>query len=404
MKIIVKCSELSFRQSLGLEGYAEVAIRSIAPRVQKLILICTIGDVDTVKRLFGDIDNIEFRIDPISKIRKRHKASRGLLKFILQCVIYFYGHFFQWYEFWRLDRMKADVIFSPAHWRKTFHTRTPQVSTIHAILSDYTSRQIQASDSHVKNSAAIITAWPGPYHDILSRWPEVKDRLFMVPFMTNVCQFGDFSKPDIADDYYFYPACAIPRKNHANLIQAYGIAKQKGVTLPVLVLTGGKRESFGDAIKELKALAEKLGVADRIKFTGFISEDDMKALYAHCKAAISSSHSEAGMAAIQEGASLGKPVACSDIPNARYHAEMYDLKAMFFDKDNPENIADALIEFEKNIDRYAASSRKAQKYIEAINSDYMGDCFVDIFKWVAGKSPKPAWFPFKEVKDNTITA
>ncbi|MDR0334463.1 MAG: glycosyltransferase [Methanomassiliicoccaceae archaeon] len=63
---------------------------------------------------------------------------------------------------------------------------------------------------------------------------------------------------------------------------------------------------------ELKALAAELGVADRVIFTGFVSDAELPLHYAAADAAVSTSPHEAQCLAIMDAMSCGLPVACPD--------------------------------------------------------------------------------------------
>lgn len=182
-----------------------------------------------------------------------------------------------------------------------------------------------------------------------------------------------------------------PRKNHINLIKAYGCLNKKGIEPPLIVFSGGGAPHL---IKELIKAAESLGVSEKFMFLGYVSKEAMAALYRNCNAVISSSFWEAGMAIIQEGGMCGKPILCSDIEPAREHAKLFNINVCFFDPYNPEDIANKIIEFENDIDRYTDSSIKASAVIGLINYKYMGKCYSDIFSYAAGQATKPQWAPF----------
>jgi glycosyltransferase involved in cell wall biosynthesis len=68
-----------------------------------------------------------------------------------------------------------------------------------------------------------------------------------------------------------------PRKNLIRLVEAYSYLHRTGVrsNLPVLVLVGKQAWLYGET---LRAVAES-GCADKIIFTGYVSENDLPALY-----------------------------------------------------------------------------------------------------------------------------
>ena len=78
----------------------------------------------------------------------------------------------------------------------------------------------------------------------------------------------------IEGDYLIYTGIYKPRKNHAGLLRAFQSLLRRRVSVQ-LVLAGPLNE--GEA--ELRKLAGELGVAERVIFTGFVSDADLSALY-----------------------------------------------------------------------------------------------------------------------------
>lgn len=65
-----------------------------------------------------------------------------------------------------------------------------------------------------------------------------------------------------------------PRKNHARLVEAF--AQVASQTNAVLVVAGGK----GWQYEAVHQLVERLGLAERVRFPGFVDDADLPALYA----------------------------------------------------------------------------------------------------------------------------
>jgi glycosyltransferase involved in cell wall biosynthesis len=67
-----------------------------------------------------------------------------------------------------------------------------------------------------------------------------------------------------------------PRKNFARLIQAFAQLRRDDVTL---VIAGGQ----GWLYDEIYAAPRKFGVSERVKFLGFVPDEDLPALYSLCE-------------------------------------------------------------------------------------------------------------------------
>lgn len=113
------------------------------------------------------------------------------------------------------------------------------------------------------------------------------------------------SKFDLGDSrVVVYPAVTHPHKNHRLLIRLLA-ENWRDV---VLVCAGSR----GLAHDEVTALAAELGVADRVRMTGRVSDDDRDGLLALAEAMVFPSKYEGFGAPLVEAMMIGTPVICSD--------------------------------------------------------------------------------------------
>lgn len=110
-----------------------------------------------------------------------------------------------------------------------------------------------------------------------------------------------------------YPAEFSKRKNHAELLRAFAITY--GAVPEALLLLCGD----GKLQKETEALAERLGLRDRVRFLGWC--DRMEEVYAACDLAVSSSVSEGLPFNIIEAQLCALPVVASRI---RGHTDLIE--------------------------------------------------------------------------------
>jgi len=135
--------------------------------------------------------------------------------------------------------------------------------------------------------------------------------------------------------FVFYPAVAWPHKNHARLLEAIALLRDRGTAVR-LVLTGGPSAAQG-------VLAEKcrlLGIADLVEIAGLVPTGEMRALYAAASAVVVPTLFEAASGPVSEAWLEGTPAACSDIPQLRAQA---DGAVEFFDPHSASAIADRVI-------------------------------------------------------------
>ena len=84
---------------------------------------------------------------------------------------------------------------------------------------------------------------------------------------------------------------------------------------------------------------ESSGLGDAVRFTGFVSQSDMRVIFEMAHAVIFPSLFEGAGLGVVEAMHMGKPIACSDIPAFR---EYVGAGAYYFDPHDVQAIAHAL--------------------------------------------------------------
>lgn len=107
--------------------------------------------------------------------------------------------------------------------------------------------------------------------------------------------------------YFLAVGTVEPRKNFSRLIQAYQHLFQEHRDIPDLIIAG----RWGWMYEETVALPEKLGVAERVKFLQYVSEDTLATLYQHATAMVYPSLYEGFGLPVIEAMSYGIPVVAS---------------------------------------------------------------------------------------------
>jgi len=116
-----------------------------------------------------------------------------------------------------------------------------------------------------------------------------------------------------------------PRKNQIGLIQAFEELLASYPDLQHRLVLVGKEGWKG---AEVRRRAGRSPVADRIHFTGFVSDEDLKWLYAACEIFVFPSYYEGFGLPILEAMASGRAVACSKATAA---PEVADACAILFD-------------------------------------------------------------------------
>jgi glycosyltransferase involved in cell wall biosynthesis len=116
-----------------------------------------------------------------------------------------------------------------------------------------------------------------------------------------------------------------PRKNHLGLIGAFEDLIRAHPQLPHHLAIVGKETWYAPTVC---AAAKKSQVADRIHFTGFVDDEELRRLYGACDLFVYPSFYEGFGLPILEAMACGRAVACS---NTSAMPEVADSAALLFD-------------------------------------------------------------------------
>jgi glycosyltransferase involved in cell wall biosynthesis len=114
----------------------------------------------------------------------------------------------------------------------------------------------------------------------------------------------------VEDDFILFVGTVEPRKNLLTLVRAFDELTRRTNLRPQLVIAGKK----GWLTEELYVLIEESGLGSRILFTGYVSDEDLAALYSSCRVCVYPSLYEGFGLPPLEAMSCGAPVITSRIP------------------------------------------------------------------------------------------
>lgn len=171
-------------------------------------------------------------------------------------------------------------------------------------------------------------------------------------------QFAEVRKRlSIEDDFLLFVGTIEPRKNLLTLVRALEKILRAGSLRPQLVIAG--REGW--LMDDLFAYIRGAGLQDRLRFTGYLSDEDLSALYSSCSAFIYPSLYEGFGLPPLEAMACGAPVITSRIPSIM---EVVGQAALLFEPTDTEALAESIIKLLEDEDererlRAAAIERAA---------------------------------------------
>ena len=153
------------------------------------------------------------------------------------------------------------------------------------------------------------------------------DRIDVLPFVSPSAHAGEVSEARrrevrarhrIPDRYVLYPAAFWPHKNHARIIEAIErLARTKQLRVDV-VFCGSRGDAERDEqFSLLMQMAAQCGVMDQVHVPGYVSADELAALYAGATALVMPTFFGPTNIPVIEAWAHGCPVLTSDIPGIR---------------------------------------------------------------------------------------
>jgi glycosyltransferase involved in cell wall biosynthesis len=201
---------------------------------------------------------------------------------------------------------------------------------------------------HLRRAMAVITGTKVGKAELMSFYRLPEERIHILPHPTPSFTLTATASDDadvivkfnLGKGYLLYPAQFWAHKNHVNLLLAMKLLSDGGHPVPDLALAGSDKGNRDF----IKSKASELGLADRVRFLGFVTTEELVALYRHAGALVYPSFSGPENLPPLEAFALGCPVVASDFPGAR---EQLGEAALLFDPKDPDAIMRAILQVQQ---------------------------------------------------------
>jgi len=145
----------------------------------------------------------------------------------------------------------------------------------------------------------------------------------------------------IEDDFLLFVGTLEPRKNLLTLLKAFEQIVRQTSLRPQLVIAGGE----GWLMDETFLFIKDSGIGDRLRLTGYLGDDELRALYSACRIFIYPSLYEGFGLPPLEAMACGAPVIAGRVPALR---EVLGSAARLVDPLNVEALAGSMVELIEN--------------------------------------------------------
>ncbi|HNR86833.1 MAG TPA: glycosyltransferase family 1 protein [Spirochaetota bacterium] len=152
---------------------------------------------------------------------------------------------------------------------------------------------------------------------------------------------GNIGRISITAPYLFYPAQFWPHKNHIVILEALSLLRQQGTAEFSAVFTGSDKGNLG----YIRAQIARLGLEDTVHIPGFVSRDELAALYRGAFALVYPTLFGPDNLPPLEAFALGCPVLVAEIPGAR---EQLGAAPLYFSPTSERDLAKAILGLSRN--------------------------------------------------------
>ena len=248
------------------------------------------------------------------------------------------------------SRNGLDLVHAPTHYGTFVPGRCRNVITIHDVtplLYPETHGRMQVYYHRfilprvLDRADAVITISECSKRDILRCYGIAESKLHVVyngvdaRFAPGLSRDSDFTK-SLPARYILNIGTLEARKNLPRLIEAFALARKKGLTHPLVI--GGVK---GWRMSQLANIVEQCGVSQAVHFLGYVDDADIPALYANAEFFVYPSLYEGFGLPVLEAMGCGTPVITSNVSSL---PEVAGDAALLIDPRDVQDLAEKLLQ------------------------------------------------------------
>jgi len=300
----------------------------------------------------------------------------------------------------------ADVLYSPAFGTPRL-SATPRILMVHDLIPRLqpweTGRARWYWSQYLPESAtwadAVITNSRQTRLDLCRLVPVDPARVFVNPLGLP----WDLAEPPDAaadaewrarcpfDRYLLFVGSLVPRKAPGLLLAAIARLRQRGLSVPVVLVGEGDPHRW-----ELQAEAQRAGIADLCSWQAFVSDDaSLKAIYTAAHCTVSPSLAEGFNLPLIESASVGTPVICSELP---VHREVLGRAGTYAAVGDPDSLAEAIARLWTQDAEHREMAARSRGVAQQYRWDHHAAGIAMLALTLAARKPLPAEETFAEIR------
>lgn len=222
------------------------------------------------------------------------------------------------------------TLFHGTNYEVPLRAQCPTVVTIHDLSlllhsSTHEARAVRRArllqPLMARKANLIITPSEAVRNEVCEHLKIAPDKVFATPLaprgsftpMTPEETVAVRKRLEIQDEFLLFAGTIEPRKNLSTLLNAFAELLRTTDLRPQLVVAG----KVGWKADEVLAQAREFPVRDRVRFVGFVTDEDLRALYSSCSAFVYPSIYEGFGLPPLEAMACGAPVIASGVPSIK---------------------------------------------------------------------------------------
>jgi glycosyltransferase involved in cell wall biosynthesis len=178
----------------------------------------------------------------------------------------------------------------------------------------------------------------------------------------------------VEDEFILFVGTIEPRKNLLTLLRAFEEILRSTAHRPQLVIAGKE----GWLTSELFSHIRKSGLEERLRFTGYLTDEDLCALYSSCRAFVYPSLYEGFGLPLLEAMACGAPVITSRIPTIM--ETVGTAAAQLVAPTDEEALAQTIIELLENEGERLCLSAKGRKHSAQFSWERTARSTLDVYR------------------------
>ncbi len=171
-----------------------------------------------------------------------------------------------------------------------------------------------------------------------------------------------------------------PRKNQLGLVRAFAELTRRLPRSSYSLVLAGQDTWFSGHVKEAVRMS---GVGDRVRFTGFVTDEELLLLYNACEVFVFPSLYEGFGLPLLEAMACGRAVACSDVSAC---PEVAGAAAVYFNPHSTDDMVRAMSDLILDQDLRARMERLGLSRALQFNWRRSAEMTIEVYRGVAGRA------------------